>query len=101
MVEGKPKINAYIKYREVRLVEMLDAFTSTGGEECVTKTREELYSKLYGNKGLTGMIQMSAYYNLDQQIKYLIEKGLMKEEETAVYSRITDADMPPLWLVLN
>ena len=56
MVDCEAKIDAYINYREVRLNQMLACF-ETDNDECVKKTRQELYDNLYGNKWLTGRLK--------------------------------------------
>ena len=59
---GPAKLDAYIKYREIRLENMLQIIRDAPA------TREQLYEAMYGDRNLQGQIRGMAYVNLDQQI---------------------------------
>ena len=60
MVPAKEKIQAYLNYREERLEQLLNAVKSK-----TISSREELYNQLYGEKDLSGSLEIAAYRNLD------------------------------------
>jgi glyoxylase-like metal-dependent hydrolase (beta-lactamase superfamily II) len=69
MVPAKPKLAAYIKYREDRLKQIMDALD---GRQL---SRAELYECLYGDKGLQGQLIIMANRNLDLQLGKLMTDG--------------------------
>ena len=61
MMAGRPKLDAYIEYRETRLNSLLTLIQSSPKG----LDREALYEAMYGSRNLEGPIRYMAYNNLD------------------------------------
>lgn len=71
MVDGKPKLEDYIKYREDRDKIIVDSFN---GKQL---SKDELYDIIYGSRGLEGRIKEAAIRNLELHLGKLAKEGLI------------------------
>jgi hypothetical protein len=72
VVDGKPKLEDYIKYREDRDKAIIDCFV--GHKDL---TMDQLYEAIYGSRGLEGRIKEAALRNLDLHLGKLIKEGML------------------------
>ena len=77
IVDGKPKLEAYIKYREDRDKAILECFKTSGR----ALSKPELYDAIYGGRGLTGPLQDAAMRNLDLHLEKLVKEGHLARNE--------------------
>jgi hypothetical protein len=73
LVDGKSKLEDYIKYREDRDKAIVACFK----DENKTLEINEIYEVIYGSRGLSGRIRDAAMNNLDLHLKKLVKEGLI------------------------
>ena len=67
IMDGPAKLEAYIKYREGKLMELeMIAKEACNSNENGQVSRDQLYQGLYGPRNLQGGLILMAYSNLDQ-----------------------------------
>lgn len=73
MVDGKPKLEDYIKYREDRDKAIVECFH-------VHKhlTKDQLYEAIYGGRKLEGRIKEAAIRNLELHLDKLIKEDTIR-----------------------
>ena len=87
ILDGPQKLEAYIKYREDRLEQLIQLVKKLGSDLDFV-SRDDLYEGLYGERNLEGKIKEMAYNNLDQQIDYFIKKEQIQKVDDQLYRYI-------------
>ena len=75
VVNGKEKLEDYIKYREDRDKAIVACFRD--GDKL---TKDELYDVIYGPRNLLGGLKTAAMNNLELHLNNLIKKDVIKVE---------------------
>ena len=83
VVDGKPKLEDYIKYREDRDKAIVDCFKKQS-----LLTKDDIYEFIYGSRGLEGRIKEAAIRNLDLHLDKLLKEGLICLNENLKYTKL-------------
>ena len=73
VVDGKPKLEDYIKYREDRDKAIVQFF-----QNHKELTKDQLYDAIYGSRKLEGMIRLAAIKNLELHLDKLVKDGILR-----------------------
>ena len=73
VVDGKPKLEDYIKYREDRDQAIVQCFHSHK-----ELTKDQLYEAIYGSRNLEGRIREVAMRNLELHLDKLIKEDTIR-----------------------
>ena len=100
MVEGPPKIEAYIAYREKQMLKILESFAPQPGESneaaFLPRSQAQLYEVIYGARNLSDGLKLAAFANLYQQTEKLRNDGLLAyDEETELFTRVVAPPKKP------
>eukprot|EP00347_Sterkiella_histriomuscorum_P013976 403362637 len=79
IVNGKDKLEEYIKYREDRDKAILSCFQD--GDKI---TKDELYSVIYGPRNLLGGLQIAAMNNLELHLNGLVKREILQQSTCKV-----------------
>ena len=73
VVDGRPKLEDYIKYREDRDKAIVQCFKAHK-----ELTKDQLYDAIYGSRNLEGMIKQAAMRNLELHLDKLIKEDTLR-----------------------
>lgn len=73
VVDGKPKLEDYIKYREDRDQAIVQCFHAHK-----ELTKDQLYEAIYGSRNLEGRIREAAMRNLELHLDKLIKEDTIR-----------------------
>lgn len=85
IVDGKTKLEAYIKYREDRDAAIVNALRQSTDKRL---SLEELYDRIYGGRGLTGDLVRAAMNNLELHLDKLVKEARVIRDEAGFCAKL-------------